>query len=247
MTNITAIIIDDEKHARESLIGLLDLYYPSVRPIGNYSNIKEGENMIKKLNPDIVFLDIAIGKDTGFDLLEKLSPFNFQLIFVTGYSEFALKAFQVNAVDYLLKPIEPDSLVNAIEKAKKLMDSEILENNFANLFHSLKNKVFKRISIPSRNDGISILNIAKIIYVQGSGPYSTFFTEEGQKVMASNNLGHYQSLLPENDFYRTHQSYLVNIKCIRRIITNDGMIELANGEQIPIARSRRDGLMEKLL
>ena len=246
MPAIKALIIDDEKHARESLAALLELYCPSVKAAGSASNIGEGKKLIEKLNPDIVFLDIEIGEDTGFDLLEKISQINFQLIFVTGYSEFALKAFQVNAVDYLMKPIEPSSLVKAVDKAKKLMGTGIYENNIVDLLNSINNKKTDCISISSKSEGITILKIENIVYVQGSGTYSTFHTNDGKRIMASNNLGHYQPLLPASFFYRTHQSYLVNINCISRIIPSDGVVELSNGQQVPLARNRREGLLERL-
>lgn len=247
MDNISAIIIDDEKHARESLSALLKLYCPTVNLMGSASNIAEGNRIINKINPDVVFLDIEIGKNSGFDLLEDLIPFKFQLIFVTGHSEFALKAFQVNAVDYLLKPIEPGNLIKAVEKAKKMMGTAIFKNQFTNLLQSFKSEKIERISIPSRTDGISILEVQKIIFIEGSGPYSTFFSSDGQKIMASKNLGHFQSLLPEKDFYRTHQSYLVNINFISRVIPQDGLVELSTGAQIPVAKGRKDELINRFV
>ena len=111
-----AIIIDDEKHARESLSTLLQMYCPKVEILADISNVAEAKTAIETLQPDIVFLDIAIGQDNGFDLIEALNPIAFYIIFTTAYSEFALKAFQANAIDYLLKPIEPELLISALDK-----------------------------------------------------------------------------------------------------------------------------------
>ncbi len=246
MKIIEAIIIDDEKHARESLNALVDLYCPNVKIIGDAANIIEGQRLIENLEPDLVFLDIAIGEDSGFDLIDILKPINFQLIFTTAHSEFAIQAFRVNALDYLLKPIEPDQLKAAIKKVKRTANSNQLQSQLNHLTRSLSSQSYSQIAISSL-EGIIFVEIEKIVHVNGSGNYTTFHLEGGEKIVASKNLGHYESILTDDNFFRCHQSYMVNLRFIKKILTKDGnMIELKDGAQIPLAGKRKETLMSIL-
>lgn len=243
MKAVNAIIIDDEKHARQSLAGLLELYCPEVGILGEAENVSHAKALIEALRPDIVFLDINIGEESGFDLLEQLKEVHFKLIFTTAYSEFAIQAFRVNALDYLLKPIEPDLLQAAIEKAKEASGTNAMQSQLNHLVESLRTQSLRRLAIPS-SDGITFLEIAKVIHVGGSGNYATFHLEDGEQVIASKNLGHFESLLGDGQFFRCHQSHIVNLDYIKRIITRDGnSIELKNGLQAPISIKRKEGLI----
>lgn len=246
MNTLNAVIVEDEVNGQEALVALLELYCPTVKVVGIAGAVDEGVELIRLQKPDLVFLDIILGQENGFDLLVSLQPVNFQIIFTTSLDNYALKAFKANAVDYLMKPIEPHELVKAVEKARKLIGNDEFQDKFASMMNAFQEQQLERITIPSKTDGISIVEIQKIIYVNGSGAYSTFFLEDGQKILASNNLGYFVDLLPEKDFFRTHQSFLVNLKSISRVIPADGVVELINGVQIPLARSRRDGLLDRL-
>ena len=247
MSNLNAVIIEDEINGQEALVALLELYCPKVEVEGIAGTVDEGKELIIEKKPDLIFLDIILGQENGFDLLASLQPVSFQIIFTTSLDNYALKAFKANAVDYLMKPIEPHELVKAVDKARKLAGTDEFSDKFASILNAFQKQQLERITIPSKTEGISIVEIQKIIYVNGSGAYSTFFLDNGQKILASNNLGYYVDLLPGKDFFRTHQSYIVNINSISRVIPADGVIELINGEQVPLARSRRDGLMERLV
>ena len=240
---ITAIIIDDEKHARESLKCLVELYCPEVQVISSVENIQKGKTQIESLKPQIVFLDIDIGNDTGFDLLPTLNFKDFQLIFTTAYSEYALNAFQADAIDYLLKPIEPTLLKNAVEKAKKGIGHNY--PTISNISQSLKNLKKNRLSI-STSEGISLINIEEITQVEGSGNYSTFFLSSGEKVVASRGLKSFEDLLPERIFFRSHQSHIVNLNFIKSIMDGGSTINLSNGKLVPVSKSRKGLLMESL-
>lgn len=240
MKPIQAIIIDDEKHARESLSSLVNLYCDNVTLIGKASNVTDGIALIKNKKPDLVFLDIAIGSESGFDLLNQLEKIDFQIIFTTGFSEFAIKAFKVNALDYLLKPIDPIDLQNAVNKYSK---SRQQENQFTNLIEALHSGKPKHIAISS-TEGISYVEIANIVHVKGSGNYSTFTLLDEEKIMASKSLKHFESLLPTNQFFRSHQSHLINVHHVKKILIQDGnVIELKNGDTVPLVRHRKEELM----
>lgn len=247
MSTLKAIIIEDEINGQQALKSLLEMYCPEVRVVGIAGSVDIGVELIREKAPDVIFLDIILGQESGFDLLEALQPINFQIIFTTSLDSYALQAFKVNAVDYLMKPIEPGELVKSVDKAHKLTSADQFNEKFTNILNTFQNQALERISIPSRTDGISIIEVKKIMYINGSGPYSTFFLENGKKIVASNNLGHYAEMLSEKDFFRTHQSYLVNIKFVSKVMPADGLVELTGGQQLPVARSRRDGFLERLL
>lgn len=244
MKAVNAIIIDDETHARQSLASLLEMYCPEdVQILGEADNVSDAKTIIETLKPGIVFLDINIGEESGFDLLKQLGDVDFQLIFTTAHSEFAIRAFRVNALDYLLKPIEPDLLQAAVKKAREAQGTNVIDGQLNHLVESLRTQSLRRLAIPS-SDGITFLEIPKIIHIGGSGNYSTFHLDDGEKVVASKNLGHFESLLGDEQFFRCHQSHIVNLDYMKRIITRDGnSIELKNGLQAPISLKRKEALM----
>lgn len=245
MNPLKAIIIDDEKHARESLTSLLELYCPEVKVLATAANIKMGKQVIENLQPDIVFLDIAIGTENGFDLVESLSPIDFHLIFSTAYSEFALKAFEVNAIHYLLKPIEPKQLINAIQKVKKSNKNNSFQEQMVNLFQNLNGTRPTKIAIPSVNK-LTYLDLEEIMHIKGSGNYSTFYLTNGQELTASKNLKYYEDNLPSHQFFRSHQSHIINLKYVKEIISGDGLVLLSNGKEVSLTRNKKDKLIEIL-
>lgn len=247
MNTIKAIIIDDEKHARESLSGLLKLYCPNVEIIGEADNILEGKKVIQTKNPTLVFLDISIGEKTGFELLEELLPIKFNLIFTTAFSEYALQAFRVNALDYLLKPIDPQQLIAAIEKVKQNTNAVQLQDQLMHLAKNLSNSSPQQIMISNTNT-MTFLEVDDIVHIEGSANYSTFYLTNDNPITASKGLKYFESILPADCFFRSHQSHLVNVKHIKRISTADGnIIIFKNKMEAPIAKSRKEGLMEKLV
>lgn len=246
MKTIKAIIIDDEKNAQECLNSLVALYCPQVKIIGIASDIQQGKNLLKKNHPDLVFLDISIGSDTGFDLLECLDSFTFQIIFTTAHSEFAHHAFRVNAIDYLLKPIDPKHLITAVEKAQKITQTFLLEQQLQTLTRSLTPKHPKRITI-STVEGFTFLETDHIIRLEGSGNYTTFYLTKNEKTISSKSLRYYENLLPVDCFFRCHQSHMIHLSYVKRVLTKEGhRVELKDGTIVPISRMRREELMEAL-
>lgn len=243
MTQLKAIIIDDEKHAREALASLLSMYCPQVVIIAEGNSVENGLKSIRQLQPEVVFLDIAIGEETGFDLVKQLQPIDFQLIFTTAFNEYALKAFRANAIDYLLKPINPNELISAVNKVQKSKNVQQLDNQFQQLFQSINPRKKEKIAV-SATDGITYLDIEQIIHIIGNGNYTTFYLSDGNKMIASKNLKHYEELLPNEIFFRSHQSHLVNLQFIRKIQKGDGLIYLSNNTRVPITRHKRDLLIQ---
>ena len=243
MKTINAIIVDDELHARESLSSLLEIYCPSINILAMTNNLSEAKLAIETLKPDLLFLDIEIGEDNGFDLVETLYQIDFQIIFTTAFSEFALKAFQVNAVDYLLKPIDPSLLKSAILKVKKRNSTNQMQRQLTNLVESMESKKIKKIAISSL-EGISFIEVEKIVHVVGSGNYSTFHLLNNHKVTCSKSLKHFEKILPKNIFFRCHQSHLINLDFVQRVKSSDSVIELTDQYQAPLSKSKKEQLMK---
>lgn len=246
MKPLTALIIDDERHAREGLSTLLELYCPNVQIIGDADNIDDGIHLIRKLNPEMVFLDIEIGEQTGFQLLDQLPSITFQLVFTTAYSEFAIKAFRYHAIDYLLKPIQPNQLIAAVEKARQSSQTKQIQQQIEALRQAIDSGQAEKVIVPTM-EGLNFIKVDSIIHVEGSANYSTFYTNNGDKIMASKNLKYYEDLLPSDLFYRVHQSHLVNIRFIKKIKTYEGYeVELEEGGCVPLARKRKEDLVNLL-
>ena len=245
MKTINAIIVDDEKHVRESLSSLLKIYCPEVNLLGDAGNLEDAKLAIEKLNPDLVFLDIAIGEENGFDLIEELKPVNFQVIFTTAFSEYALKAFRVNAIDYLLKPIDPTDLKAALQKVSNNSNTNQIQEQLTNLFESIQTQKVEKIGLSSL-DGITFIELDQIVYIVGSGNYSTFYLLNGEKITSSKSLKHFEDILPKSNFYRSHQSYLVNLSYVEGIKTGDGVVELIDKNEVALSKSRKEGLLARM-
>ena len=217
MTPIKALIIDDEEHAQIALKALLDLYCPEVQVIACASTLSAGKNLIETLNSDLIFLDIMIGEEFGFDLFNHIDRLDLPIIFTTGHSEFAIQAFRVNALDYLLKPIEPNELKAAVGRVKIQLPRQTLQQQISSLAKSLYQQKIDQLAIHSSN-GTTFIDFNDIMHINGEGSYSTFFLNDNKQVIASKNLGYYYNILPKDIFYRCHQSHLVNLQYVSKIL-----------------------------
>lgn len=247
---LKAIIIDDEKSARETLAGLLSIYCEEVKIIGEAASISSGIDIIQKNNADLIFLDIKMSGGTGFDILEKLPQIDFEVIFTTAYDRYALKAIKFSALDYLLKPINPDELTAAIEKVKKRKHehSDIYMQNVRGLNEQFKNPGNKlhRITLSTSN-GLMIVELKDIIRCEGYKNYTTFYLSNQLKIVVSKTLKEYENLLDPDDFMRVFQSHLINLNYVKRYIKGlKGRVEMADGSVLPISREKKGKLLEKL-
>jgi len=239
-----AIIIDDEKNARESLAIQLKKYCPKINIIGTAISVADGLAKIKSLKPQLVFLDIQMPDGTGFDLLKQLTDINFQFIFVTAFDEYAIKAFQFSAVDYLLKPIQPTLLIDAVEKASLRVDYhlpiqqlQVLESN---------NDKIEQLIISTEND-THILPLKNIVRCQSDNYYTIFYLQDGKKIIASKTLKEYATILEEINFLRVHQSHLINLSYIKDYkFGTENYVVLKNNEKIEISRRRKKLFLEKI-
>lgn len=236
---LKAVIIDDEAKARRILKSFLEEYCTNITVIGDAPDVVQGVKLIQKEKPDIVFLDIEMPGYNGFQLLEFFDEINFEVIFVTAYSEFALKAFQVSAVDYLLKPLQIDQLIKAVEKAEKIRGNSLIKERLETLKINLEENKIKKIVVPV-SEGSLFVDIKDITHLKAEGSYVNIFLKDGNKILVSKNIKDYENQLTEQEgFFRTHRSYLVNINYIQSTSPDTSEARLANDAVICIARERK--------
>lgn len=246
----TAILIDDDQHLREGLKALLARYTNDIHIIGEADSVKTGILAIEKHKPQVVFLDIHLGDGTGFDILERLKSTNGKIashiVFITAHEKYAVKAFKFSALDFILKPIDPEELQETIAKIKAISSSTKSFDHIDLLLENIRKKVdnFKRIAL-STSDGIHLFEVADIIRLEAKGNYTEFFIRNHKPVLISKTLKEYEELLSEQGFERIHQSHLINLSFLKSYIKTDGgYVIMADNANIPIAQSKREKLQE---
>lgn len=242
---IKAIIIDDVEQARITLRKDLEVYAPDVKVVGEASGVIEGAKLLKNTNTDILFLDIQMMDGSGFDLLDILKEIRFKIIFITASDAHAIKAFRYAAIDYLLKPVDPDQLKDALEKFRQ---NRIDENEKYKLLNeSLKlNKLHERIALHSQ-ERINIVSIKDILRCESDGNYTNFIFTNKTTMLVSKTLKEFEDLLTENGFFRVHQSHLINTKFIKEFIKTDGgYFLMTDGSSVPVSTRKRADVMKML-
>ena len=240
MKQLNIILVDDEKRVRNSLKSVLEIYYPAATVIGEAEDILEAKELILRLNPDVVLLDIKMPGGTGFDLLKQLMPFSFKVIFITAFDQFAIQAFKYSAIDYLLKPIIPDELVAALDKSAEILNvtDETLKfdnllDNFSQLTRDLKKIVL------NTQDKIHIVGITEIVRCESDANYTTFTLLNKKPVVMSKPLKEYDEMLTPFGFFRSHHSHLVNLSMIDRIDKKDGGVLIMKDNSEAMVSSRK--------
>jgi len=246
--NLQLIIIDDEQDARSVLRTLIQTYCPDISIVGEARDVPSAVALIREKEPDIILLDIQLGEMTGFDLLDKFTQPEFRIIFTTAYDNFALKAFEYCALDYILKPIIPDKLLQAIDRAKANISKEkLFQQQIGFLLNGHQKKTFDKIAL-TISEGVVFVQLENILYLQSDVNYTLFFLTNEEKIMVSKTMKEFENLLPETIFFRTHQSYIVNIKFVKKILKEDGGYALLkNGKKIPISRRKKDSFLNLLM
>ena len=256
MKNLRAVIIDDEANARQALTNMLQFVAPEVVICGEAKNVDLGIELINTQKPNLVFLDIQMPGKTGFDLLSSFDKLDFGVIFTTAYQEYALKAFRFSAIDYLLKPIDPDELQEAVKKYKGMMGEvdkkqlEILQEHLANPT-IIEDKIRKpnlhqRIALPSA-EGVHFINLSDIIQCESLGSYTKFNLINGQKIVVSKLLKEYEEILDNYHFFRVHQSNIINLEHIKRYVKGDGgQVWMIDNAEIEVSRRRKEEFLALL-
>lgn len=241
---LRAVLVDDEHHSNQALRYELERHCPEVQIVEEALSGEEGIEKITHVRPDLIFLDIKMPGMSGFEMLRKLEPINFDIIFVTAYDKYAIRAFRFAAVDYLLKPVTGAYLKEAIGRITDRHAREHQQMSVETLMHNLRGGMkTPRIALPSGR-GMDFVNISDILYCTAESNYTHVQMSDGKKYILSKTLKDFEELLDQLDFFRIHQSYLVNLQQIARYLRDDGgYVVMPDGHKIPIAKRRRDEFM----
>jgi two-component system LytT family response regulator len=241
-------IVEDEKNVREALTNMVGLYSPHVDVVGWADSVSSAIKKIEELQPDIVLFDIQIKEGTSFDVLNKFPSPAFKVIFVTAFQQHAVQAFRFSALDYLLKPVDPDLLAATLAKAVDSLDREKMslkiESFLFNVDHLAKGK--KKIILKTSSN-IHIVNLHDVVYCEADRSYTNFYLADKSRIMVSSTLGQYEEMFEGYGFLRIHASYLVNIEFIKRYERGEGgKVILAGDIQLPVAARKKEQLLQLL-
>lgn len=238
------LIVDDEPKARQTLIHILQLCCPQVQSIAEASAVQEALEKIEKRPPDVLLLDIQLGNESGFDLLNALEGQPLNVIFVTAYNEYAVKAFKLAAIDYLLKPVNSKDLMNAIQRAQDQLETRLLKTRLSLVVQQLteQQQVPDRIVLKTA-ESIHLVEINTIVCCEASKNYTIFYLNNKEKILVSKHLSAYENILPSGHFLRSHKSYLINTQHIIRYDKRESTLELVNGQRVPVSVRRRELLI----
>jgi len=239
---LRAVVIDDIETIRKNNIAIIKSSCPAISVVGQADSVASGFLLIKQLSPDIVFLDVEMPDGTGFDLLQKLKPLNFKVIFITGYEDFAIRAFRFSAIDYLLKPLEANELVEAVKKAEDALGKEVFDIKLSNLFANLERPKDLQKLVLKTADRIYSVNIQDIVSCESDKNYTTFNFINAPRLVVSTNLKEYETLLSPYNFFRTHKSHLINMAYFDHFVKADGgnTIVMHNKQTVPLSVRKKE-------
>lgn len=246
---IKAILIDDEQLSRNTLKKMLDLYCPVVEVIGEFENAVTATAGLQSIQPDLVFLDVAMPGKSGIDFLRSLEQIDFEVIFVTAHDKYILQAIRFAAVDYLQKPVEKNQLTTAVQNAEKRVTQKILSQQLQTFLYNLKPKTNQQemqLCIPSLK-GFQVVQVSDIIYCEAENTYTAIHFKDGKKMLASRQLLDYELMLQDLQFFRIHKSYLVNMKHIKEYQKGEGgFVVTSNNQTLEVSRRKKEGFLEKM-
>lgn len=243
---LRAVIVEDEIRSRQTLTGMLKLFCKNVEVVAEAENVKEGIEMIRKFNPDIVFLDIQMPDGSGFKLLEEIGKVNFDIIFTTAYDQFAIQAIKFSALDYLLKPIFQEDLIEAVKKAESHKEIQDKNEHIDVLLENIKKAPTEPPKIVlSTSEKINVVKVDDILRCESDNYYTMFYFTNGQKLMVSKTLKENEDLLKDYHFIRPHKSHLVNTKYIKGFLKHDGgFIIMSDGTNVPVSRRKKELIVD---
>ena len=240
---IRILIVDDEALCRDALRIFLSTGCPEAAIVGDAASVAEATERLNDLSPDLILLDVDLGDGTGFDLLDRFFRPNFKVIFTTAHDEFALRAFRYSALDYLLKPVDPEELIASVRKVAITNKPGEYQRQLDQLRHNTSTRSFDRITL-NTGDGLLFIGTAEITRLEAQGNYSFVFLENGERHLAAQSLAGFEEMLPAPPFFRAHQSHLVNTAFVRKLAKEEGdNLIMADKSIIPLARRRKEAFM----
>lgn len=239
--NSRAVIVDDEVYNLLLVAKLLNDHFPEIDIVAKCNSVSSAISCIDKEKPDLAFLDIELPDGSGFDILEKVMKRNFKVVFITAHNHYAVKAFKFDAIDYILKPIEIDDFIKAVNRA---IHANIKQDNYQNFFKNLKSPKPSRLEIFT-TEGIVFENIQNISRIKADGRYSEIHMADGRTFFVSKGIGEYEEILDDTLFLRTHKSHLINLNFVSMFIPNQGgYIKMKDGAVIELARTKKECFLE---
>lgn len=242
---IKAVIIDDESSCRDALQLLLKEFCPTIELLGMASSLPDGINLIKEKKPELVFLDVELKNHLGFKLFEFFPEPDFEVIFCTAYEKYALQAIKTSCIEYLLKPVDPVELMNAIAKFQKFTNREVNQKKVEVLLENTgsASQTLNKIAIPT-SEGYFFINTSDILYFEGDGKYTNMFTNKGDKIVSSKNLGEFEELLNQQNFFRCHKSWLINLNYIKKYMRGDGQVMMSNDKLVDVSTRKKEEFLK---
>jgi two-component system LytT family response regulator len=244
---IRVFVVDDEYQSRLVIVKMLSQFFSDIQIVGQASTVAEAVAGIGQLEPDVVFLDVQIVSETGFDVLDQLNTIDFEVIFTTAYQEYAVKAFRYSAIDYLIKPINPNELETAMQRA--IRNVRLQQSSTTEQIKILQQqldpaqKFTDKIAVPTP-EGLLFVSTGDVIYCQGQSNYTEIFLVNGQKLTSSHTLKLYEEMLSGPNFFRAHKSFLINLQHIEMYRRGEGgTAVMSNGREIEIARRNKTGFL----
>jgi len=240
-----ALVIDNESSIRKSVVDLIAAFCPDIKEIAEADSVANGIEKINAYRPDVLFLDVELGDGTGMDILSQLGKISFPVIFITAHNKYAVDAFRFSAIDFLLKPINPEELIRSVERAKtenntKLNEQVALLTEILQSSISINKKIVLRDS-----DSIYFVKVSEIIRCESEKSYTTFVIDNHKNIVVSKGLKDFEEILEPLGFIRAHQSHLVNISRISRFDKADGgMLVMDNNDMVPVSQRKRDQIIE---
>ena len=243
---ITCVIIDDEPKNIRLLQNMLNMLCPDVNVLATETEAKAGVELIREVQPQLVFLDVEMPHLNGFEVLKQLEPLSFEVIFVTAFSHYAVDAFEHQATGYITKPVNAEKLQTAVNTAiKRIEEKTINKNLFSLLAQNTRQEMPDKIPL-STTGGLLFVKLTDIVFCESSGNYTYFFLSDEKKIVVSRQLGEYEKLLPENSFIRIHDKYITNLSFIKEYIKGSGgEVVLENGKQLPVATRRKEEFLAR--
>jgi two-component system, LytTR family, response regulator len=236
---LKAIIIDDEENARITLAALLQDYVPDVEIVAQCVNVPEGVLAINKHNPDLVFLDIEMPEYNGFELIGFFKEITFEIVFVTAYSQYAIRAFEVSAVDYLLKPVEIENLKSAVARVNEKRKNSSIMQRLDLMQQVYRGGEIHKIALPM-SDGLLFVEVNRIVLFEADRAYTDIYLNDGSKITVSKAMRTFEEILSNRPYiFRPHRSYLININCIKKYNRGDATIVMDNNRLVAISRERK--------
>jgi two-component system, LytTR family, response regulator len=242
---IKAVIIDDEEKARGAIKNTIRFNCPHVQVIGEADSVSTGIEVIKKTSPDLVLLDVQIKEGTGFDILNHFQTIPFKIVFISGYDQYAVQAFKFCALDYILKPIDPDEFKTAVEKVEDALDKENIKLKLKAYLSNINtsSKDLKKLVLKT-SDSIYLVDIEDIIRCEADKNYTYLFLKDNRKITVAKTLKEYEELLHQYGFFRLHHSHLINIKYMERYDKKGDLLVLKDKSMVPVAVRKKDELFK---